>query len=299
MYKLKTFISCLLVITGMTLFSSCTKDNIDEPETPDKTDQTNPSDTDEPADRLHVEYNSLSFDCNGRDNLGYYAQTVKISGSKDYKVACDVSWIDQEVKDDLLTVRVENNNTGEGRKGVITISDSRFSEIITVEQNPYKTGDVVTVDNVDARVFEIDGCIAKVFITTSELCYWGQNGALGEFSSYDGEINEDIVKRIDPTLSEFPAFRACEMAVNDAWYLPAKYELANIYRVNGYPLGSSGGNISIWSSTTTSSDYHVYALKKDGTWDEHGSRLGQRCHVCPARKIQTYKGESTTTPTKG
>ena len=84
----------------------------------------------------------------------------------------------------------------------------------------------------------------------------------------DGMINMNLVKVLNPNLSDFPAFKWCaEYGTN--WYLPAENELLTIYdiRLVLNTVLTANGHTTLggyyWSSTYRS---HPYFSFWDGTW---------------------------------
>ena len=79
-----------------------------------------------------------------------------------------------------------------------------------------------------------------------------RNNTTGATNPSDGSANMEVIRAIDPDLSDYPAFKACS-DMGSGWYLPSKDELNRLYSNKAAIGGFSDGNY--WSSTEGDSDY--------------------------------------------
>ena len=73
-----------------------------------------------------------------------------------------------------------------------------------------------------------------------------QNITTGANNPSDGSANMEVIRAIDPDLSDYPAFKACS-DMGSGWYLPSKDELNRLYS-NKAAIGGFS-DVGYWSST--------------------------------------------------
>ena len=82
---------------------------------------------------------------------------------------------------------------------------------------------------------------------------WGPaDVSTGATNPSDGSANMEVIRAIDPDLSDYPAFKACS-DMGSGWYLPSKDELSRLYS-NRAAIGGFSDDY-YWSSTENNSLY--------------------------------------------
>ena len=183
-----------------------------------------------------------------------------------------------------LQFSVTRNSLMESRKGIIIIEneDQSITKEIHVIQSAleYKIGDIVSVKGIKGVVFYTDETITKLIsIAESDAGLWWSNQfvATGATSDYNGAENMKKIKALDNWETRYPAFRWCS-DLGEGWYLPAKNELADIFKQaltinsvleeNGYNYISDDD--FYWSSTDAQSlgNETAYAILLNNLWTE-------------------------------
>ena len=185
---------------------------------------------------------------------------------------------------ELTTIRVHNNFTMDSCLFTSVGNNPSLSIFNTAGNIFYYIGQYSTTFGSAGVVFEItNGGINGKMVSTVES---SQERYTQWYSSFmdvnnkdDGMINMNLVKVLNPNLSDFPAFKWCtEYGTN--WYLPAENELLTIYdiRLVLNTVLTANGHTTLggyyWSSTYRS---HPYFSFWDGTWHSlSGNRSATR-----------------------
>lgn len=115
----------------------------------------------------------------------------------------------------------------------------------------YRIGDLYKVGSVEGIVYKVDetGGHGMILSLDETLCIWSSeledlSWRFGNFSFTEGYYNVECIKQIDNWGKKYPAVKWCD-AKNalslTAWYLPALYELGDVFAAfNGGP--AEGGD---------------------------------------------------------
>ena len=91
---------------------------------------------------------------------------------------------------------------------------------------------------------------------------WGRrDNTTGATNPSDGSANMEVIRAIDPDLSDYPAFKACS-DMGSGWYLPSKDELNRLYS-NRAAIGGFSEDY-YWSSTEDDSNSAWVQYFNDG-----------------------------------
>ena len=96
----------------------------------------------------------------------------------------------------------------------------------------YRIGDYYNVDGKEGIVFYVDdtGKHGKIISMQTTILPWSTiNTLTGANDMYDGRKNMEIIRKIPNWEQQFPAFNYCYNHLGHQWYLPAYYELKQIY----------------------------------------------------------------------
>ena len=193
-------------------------------------------------------------------------KTITINTNIDWEASSNQSWCTISRNGNNLTIRATPySGTTASRKATITFKG--LSTKIEVDQSKYALGDEYNENGVKGEVICINDTIRYVGKDVGEAIWSTEKVATGATDEYDGRVNMAIIKKISGWKDLYPAFALCD-ALNTGsvtgWYLPALYELYNIY-IGGYDLRYH----YYWTSTEYAKDiayssdgYASYTQKK-------------------------------------
>ena len=165
---------------------------------------------------------------------------------------------------ELITIRVHNNFTMDSCLFTSVGNNPSLSIFNTAGKIFYYVGQCSTTLGSAGVVFEITngGQNGKMVSTVESDQQWftqWYTSFMDVNNADDGMTNMNLVKVLNPDLSDFPAFKWCtEYGTN--WYLPAQNELLTIYGIRlvlNTVLSANG-------HTTLSGDY------RSSTYRSHG-----------------------------
>lgn len=185
-------------------------------------------------------------------------KTITINTNIDWEASSNQSWCTISRNGNNLTIRATPySGTTANRKATITFKG--LSTKIEVDQSKYALGDEYNENGVKGEVICINDTIRYVGKDAGEAIWSTEKVATGATDEYDGRVNMAIIKKISGWKDLYPAFALCD-ALNTGsvtgWYLPALYELYNIYK-GGYDLRYH----YYWTSTEYAKDI---AYSSDG-----------------------------------
>lgn len=185
-------------------------------------------------------------------------KTITINTNIDWEASSNQSWCTISRNGNNLTIRATPySGTTANRKATITFKG--LSTKIEVDQSKYALGDEYNENGVKGEVICINDTIRYVGKDVGEAIWSTEKVATGATDEYDGRVNMAIIKKISGWKDLYPAFALCD-ALNTGsvtgWYLPALYELYNIY-IGGYDLRYH----YYWTSTEYANDI---AYSSDG-----------------------------------
>ena len=164
-------------------------------------------------------------------------KTITINTNIDWEASSNQSWCTISRNGNNLTIRATPySGSAANRKATITFKG--LSTKIEVDQSKYALGDEYNENGVKGEVICINDTIRYVGKDVGEAIWSTEKVATGATDEYDGRVNMAIIKKISGWKDLYPAFALCD-ALNTGsvtgWYLPALYELYNIY-IGGYDL---------------------------------------------------------------
>ena len=224
---------------------------------------------------LEISANSTSYEYDYKG--GEF--TVAITSNFAYDVTTTADWVKCTKTANGITVSVPNYVYDGTRTAEVTIYSEQYNlegQIITITQTPppYPIGALVTKNGVTGVVFYFDETVTKIVSVKrgSSLKWSTEYVTTGATDMDNGANNMATIQQISGWESKYPAFKWCS-DYGEGWYLPAYYELREIYNnrtainatleANGYTtLGTS----LYWSSTEDGSSV-AYELYFSGDYD--------------------------------
>ena len=150
----------------------------------------------------------------------------------------------------------------------------------------YRIGDYYNVDGKEGIVFYVDdtGKHGKIISMQTTILPWSTiNTLTGANDMYDGRKNMEIIRKIPNWEQQFPAFNYCYNHLGHQWYLPAYYELKQIYinkNILVKALEANGGDGMLDNTHYSSSElsrteaWMIMTQFDDAIYEEVGEFMG-------------------------
>ena len=286
---MKTYQHIFLLAAMIFSFAACEK----QPE-----DQPDPDTPKAEAPVITLETSVIEADAQGgRFTIGYSIENPVEGGEIEAHYTAD--WLTGfQDKNGTLHFGIYKNETGSEREAQVEISYPGIEKpypVFTVRQRAegedpsvkkYKVGDLYENGNVKGIVFKVDetGEHGKILSLTEHTTVWSLEYVdltlqFGPFSMEDGYTNTKNIKEIENWKKNYPSFKWCdEMNLPDvtAWYMPAIWEMSEIYTAYTGEKSDSGDgddNISQNSAEETRAWFNKCLTDAGGTplSDEHYS----------------------------
>ena len=123
------------------------------------------------------------------------------------------------------------------------------------------------------------GTDLEVYTYDSPSSTWGEETytPTGAVNTSDGMANMQVILGINPSLSDYPAFKSCR-DIGEEWYLPSKNELINL-------AGHNMLTADWYWSSTEEAGYGQYAYKVSCSGTVLGSFKSTYYSVRCVRKV--------------
>jgi hypothetical protein len=151
----------------------------------------------------------------------------------------------------------------------------------------YSVGDIVTIDGTDGVVlYASEGIVYLISVDESSQKWSTESVTTNATDYYYGLKNMETIQAIEGWETKYPAFKWCA-DLGEGWYLPARYELRDIYNAkntlnealsaNGYTTLTS----YYWSSTESgSSGAHYYYFSSGNYYGKSKSDILNVRAIC-------------------
>ena len=202
-----------------------------------------------------VEQTALEFDYKGGE------ATIPVTANFDYDITCP-SWITYTKLGNGVKLTISENSSIESRTAEVKIFSEKYNlngAVVTVSQDATLIGAIVTRNGVKGIIFYADDNVTKIMSVEETRLAWSTEWVTtGATDEYNGANNMAVIKKISGWEEKYPAFKWCaDYGAN--WYLPACYELLEIYNqrsvlnaaleANGYTKLDLSDYFYYWSST--------------------------------------------------
>ena len=233
---------------------------------------------------------SLEFDYKGGE------ATISVTANFDYDITCP-SWITYTKVENGVKLTISTNYLTELRTAEVKIFSEKYNlrgAVITISQAgaPYKIGDILTQNGATGIVFYVGTEGVKIMSVKETRLVWStEYVTTGATDWNNGANNMAVIKAISRWEEKYPAFKWCA-DYGENWYLPAYYELREIYNqrellnatleANGYTKLNLSDYPRYWSSTESDG---YYAVNLDFDSDYSSNYKDRRYRV---RAVQAF-----------